>query len=265
VQLAENLDDVIIQAGCLQVMASVLKDIHSLDESLKLCEQSLALFRQVKEQNGEVKSLMLKAGLMRELSDVDEADQIYRQAYALAREIQYKSGQIQILYELGSNLNLRLKYQDAIKHLELAREMARETPVPALLPEIHRLLGDSYKQIKEFEKALYHSNQYHDLLMEKVQHPQPAPAVEELPPLEEYDEDLDEDEFAIPDLPEEEEEAIIPMPVTPTREIEVIRQKSASTQLQNYEFALAQRIAKIGSWHFNLRQQELHFSEMLFH
>jgi PAS domain S-box-containing protein len=245
-------EDKRLQASCLNILGSAYLSLKKYEQSMEYTEKALTIFQKLNDKNGEVDCMIQKASLLKLLGDSDESDQVNRQAYSLARETNHLQGQIRILYELGNNLNQQFKFLDSIKHLELVLELMEESPLPNLLPEIYKILADDYKQQREFEKSLIFYQKYHELTMTSTEI--------------KTDKSIDLKEDFIKKHKAEPKPIIQTVKAGPTPDqttVKTSEEPIKSKEQKNYDYILAQRMARIGSWHYSIENHELYISDVL--
>ncbi|HNX00142.1 MAG TPA: PAS domain S-box protein [Candidatus Cloacimonadota bacterium] len=271
-EIALKQKDKKLQANCLSILAYCSEKLKDNEKNLEYSERALQLYQQIGDASGEVNCMIQKASLTRILGDSDESDQLYRQAYALSRETNDRVAQIRILTALGASLTDQFKFLESNKHLELALELMEEVPYPDVLPEIYRLLADNYKQQRDFEKSLLYYQKYHDLTMGKPSQAQvKVPSKKEEPKPKMQQESRNSDEIVI-NIPPKNIRKPVEKPVEnpvdspepgaiPIQEIKEVIEKSS--EKKNVDYQLAQKIARIGSWHYSIENHELYISDIL--
>jgi PAS domain S-box-containing protein len=248
--LAIQNNDRKAQAVSLVELAKGYKTLQDFKQSLDYLEKALSIYQELHDQYSETDCLIQKASLLKYLGDADESDQINRQAYMLAREINHKEAQIRTLCELGASLNQQFKFLESTKHLELVLELMDDKPIPELLPNLYRVLADNYKQQRDFEKSLIFYQKYHELSLEET----------EMKPGADVIENQNSSQKSKIESPEQilKSDAIINN--TP---VNMQKEPLKSKDKKNNDYLLSQKIARIGSWHYNIENHELYISDVL--
>ncbi len=151
-----NLSD--LRAGYLMTVGSMHRRADDLPKALEKFERSLELFRRSEDRSGIARATSAIAICKKQLGFTRQAAEEQAYAVSLFRELEDTQNIPIALFRLASTMHLLGRYEDGLKFLEEALELAREAGIRTLEANILNQRGVLQLILKQNEQAL-HSQQ----------------------------------------------------------------------------------------------------------
>ena len=142
-------------------IGNALHALKDYERALEFVFASLELHRSTNNQLGESKALNDIGLIYQSLSRFDEAAQYHEQSLALRRDAGYAAGETTTLLDLA-DLWLKMKRPaEARVAAERALQLSAQIYAKPKVCRAHHLLADICKGLGEFERALFHLEEFH--------------------------------------------------------------------------------------------------------
>ncbi len=138
------------------------------EKSREYLLESLAIRKEIKDWRGYAASLNAYMTLCLETGKFEEAEQVSLQGIKLATELSDKMGISRFMLDLGKIYFRQDKVEEAERMLLEAKEIAEKINLRMALVPAHLAISELYKSKKDYEKALYHYQQYHKVREEMM-------------------------------------------------------------------------------------------------
>src|SRR4030095_13126778 len=148
------------EARALNGIGNALHALNDWEGALECEFDSLAIHRSTGDRLGEAKTINDIGRIYQSLARFDEAARYHEESLALRRDARYVPGETTTLLDLA---DLWLKQN---RHDEAREAAHRALEIPAhILPHTkvcraHHLLSNIYKRLGEFERALFHLEEF---------------------------------------------------------------------------------------------------------
>ncbi len=103
---------------------------------------------------------MLLGDICTALGEPERASDCFQAGYTLAQKSGDQKLSVEILYKLGEYYRTTNQLSDALAYLRNALELAKQTNHQHYLYQCHRSLSLLYRQMRDFERALLHFEQF---------------------------------------------------------------------------------------------------------
>jgi signal transduction histidine kinase len=167
--LNESLD-LVRRSGTLESHAEILLMIASLQFShmdypaaQESAQKSRQLYRDVGSVQGEASVQALLGDIFTALDAPERASDCYQAGYTLAQKSGDRKLAVEVLFKLGEYYRSTNQLNDALSYLRNALELAKQTNHPHYLYQCHRSLSLLYRQMRDFERALLHFEQFYQV------------------------------------------------------------------------------------------------------
>ncbi len=164
--LTESLD-LARQGGSLESQADILLMVANLHFShmdypaaQESAQHSCQLFREVENTLGEASAQVLLGDIFTALGEPEQASECFQAGYTLAQKSGDQKLSVEVLYKLGEYYRTSNQLSDALAYLRNALELAKQTQHQHYLYQCHRSLSLLYRQLRDFERALLHFEQF---------------------------------------------------------------------------------------------------------
>lgn len=144
-------------------IGSALLAAGKVEEAHEHILESLNVFSQMDNKYGMSRSLNDMGTIMRKMGDYNKAEEYLRESYHLRKEMQHREGITTTLAELGSLYLEAGKLDEALEYLQMALANAEDTKNKPKTFQVHHLLGETYKKMKEPWKALEHFQKFYEI------------------------------------------------------------------------------------------------------
>jgi signal transduction histidine kinase len=155
------------QGGTLEGQAEILLMVANLHFShmdypaaQERAQQSCQLFREVGNAQGEASAQVLQGDICTALGEPERASDCFQAGYTLAQKSGDQKLSVEVLYKLGEYYRTTNQLSDALAYLRNALELAKQTHHQHYLYQCHRSLSLLYRQMRDFERALLHFEQF---------------------------------------------------------------------------------------------------------
>jgi tetratricopeptide (TPR) repeat protein len=147
------------EADSLSQQSGIYDNLRELDKALKLSEQSLEICREIGNRQGQAACLYQMSIIYRNLKELDKALSFSQQSIEICREIKDRMGEGNSLHQLSIIYNKSKKFEQALLLSEQSIEICRE--FGNRLGEAGSLhqMSIIYHDSKKFEQALSLSEQ----------------------------------------------------------------------------------------------------------
>lgn len=158
------------QGKALSAQADVFYTIASLHyaqvdylAAQESCLQSLQLFQQVGDLSGEAQAQVLLGDITAALGDPERASAYYQSGYTLAQKSGSDKLSVEALYKIGEYYRTSNQVNEALAYLRNACELANQANHPSYLYRSHHSLSLLYRQLRDYERALLHFEQFYQV------------------------------------------------------------------------------------------------------
>jgi len=151
------------QAFALNNMAMLHCDIGEHEEALRRAYESLLIVNKINLNTGKVAALDTLGQIYTSIADYDHALMYLQQALDIAEVQNRKRDKLYALLNIGKIYYKQEKHDLALSYLQPALAFAKELETKQAEFECHQILADVYQQHQEFERALTHYKQYHEI------------------------------------------------------------------------------------------------------
>lgn len=143
------------EANILANLGVVLVEMGDYKESLEHYQRSLQIYRKMGDRIGESSMLTNTAFLYEQQGDLDLAIQFQSEALKIDQNIEDPYGMAISHFNLG-DFHRQLEHFDiSLDHLKTSEKLAVQIDYQGMFPEIYDRYAKCYKQMGEFEMALY--------------------------------------------------------------------------------------------------------------
>jgi CHAT domain-containing protein/tetratricopeptide (TPR) repeat protein len=122
-------------------------------------KKSLAVYRAIRNQNGEAWALEYLGLNYFGLSQYDDAIAVYKQALPIFRKLKQRNGEAQTLKDLGQAYSFKFEYAKAIDLYEQAWPIFHEIKDQNQEALTLQYLGDTYRALAKYDQAVESYNQ----------------------------------------------------------------------------------------------------------
>ena len=158
----EELNDKRGQAEALDNSCSCYCDLGDYDKALTCGLKSVRLYREVGDQEGEAEVLDSIGGVYKARGDYTQAMAYFNRALTISEGIGLRMEIVKVLQNIGDIYRVQGHTTLALENLQRALAIALEINSRTEQYRCHKVLVDIYKQLGDFEKALAHSEQFHE-------------------------------------------------------------------------------------------------------
>jgi len=158
----EELNDKRGQAEALDNSCSCYCDLGDYDKALTCGLKSVRLYREVGDQEGEAEVLDSIGGVYKARGDYTQAMAYFNRALTISEGIGLRMEIVKVLQNIGDIYRVQGHTTFALENLQRALAIALEINSRTEQYRCHKVLVDIYKQLGDFEKALAHSEQFHE-------------------------------------------------------------------------------------------------------
>jgi signal transduction histidine kinase len=155
------------QGGSSESQADILLMVSNLHFShmdyptaQESAQQSCQLFREVGNAQGEASAQVLLGDICTALGEPEQASNCFQAGYTLSQKSGDQKLSVEVLYKLGEYYRTTNQLSDALAYLRNALELAKQTHHQHFLYQCHRSLSLLYRQMRDFERALLHFEQF---------------------------------------------------------------------------------------------------------
>jgi signal transduction histidine kinase len=149
------------QATALAKMAGVYFSQGAYPQAQECSQQSRQLYRDTANPRGEAEVQVILGDIFLAMGEQNRAVDCYQAALALAQKEDYHPPAIDALFKLGEIYRGTGQPSEALSYLKKACDLAGETNHRRALYESHRALSLVYQQLRDFEKAFLHFEQFY--------------------------------------------------------------------------------------------------------
>jgi len=160
-QLAQDASLLDIQAVVLERISCAYTRLGDPQAGLDAAKRCLEIFQANGDHQGEAAALNSLGQAYQALEDYPSAQQCYQQAEKTANTIEMRFEVLRSMVLTASLHNQRGELERSVDILEAALQLAQEIQSTAFIIEIHHHLSDNYRRLQNFQKALYHYEQFH--------------------------------------------------------------------------------------------------------
>ncbi|MEA5476759.1 tetratricopeptide repeat protein [Pseudanabaena galeata UHCC 0370] len=153
-QSSVSSHDLKLQASRLLFQGSQKYEISQFESALQLFQQSLAIYRQIKDKKGEVNALRSIGNAYLFLGKYDKVIEYQMQSLGIAKEIRDRYGEGTALGSLGIAYGSLDKYDKAIEFFLQSLEIAREIKNREGEGRVLGSLGITYNSLGKYDKAI---------------------------------------------------------------------------------------------------------------
>ncbi len=151
------------QAFVLNNMAMLHCDLGEYEQALQRAHESLQLTNEIGMATGKVAALDTLGQVYTAIADYDHALLYLQQALDIAEAQDRKRDKLYALLNIGK-IHYKLEKLDlALSYLQPALTLAKELETKQAEFECHQILADVYQLRQEFERALTHYKEYHEI------------------------------------------------------------------------------------------------------
>ena len=175
--LAEMCETQIFEAKVRLGLGRLLTDIGRVDDAVIQLEQSLQLYRNLIDYEGEIEALTILTNALSLQGDFESAVSYLEQGLPTTQLRQDRQGEAEVRYALGYNAALAEDWSQAIIHFEVATDIAKEIgdrfhEVRGLsaLGEAWLAQGDAQKSLTVLLEALARQETIDDLITKTLTH-----------------------------------------------------------------------------------------------
>jgi tetratricopeptide (TPR) repeat protein len=175
--LAQDSDDLLLEARSQLDLGRLLMDLSDLDHAGTWLIQALRNYRQIQNYTGTIETLVALGNLLSLQGNSSGSVAYLEQGLFLAKAQQDHHGEAALRYALGYTAAMGHEWQLAIIHFKIATDMARTVGDLSLevrglhnLGEAWLALGDVQKSITLLEKALVRQETIDDVVTKAFTH-----------------------------------------------------------------------------------------------
>lgn len=158
----EELNDKRGQADALDNSCSCYCNLGDYDKALTCGLRSVRLYRELGIQEGEAEVLDSIGGVYKARGDYTQALAYFDRALAISEKIDLPMEIVRVLQNIGDIYRLQGHANPALENLQRALAISQDINSKTEQYRCHRLLVEIYKQLGDFERALAHSEQFHE-------------------------------------------------------------------------------------------------------
>jgi signal transduction histidine kinase len=151
------------QADALDNISKAYLRLGDPASALRYGQQSIALYMDLGDKLGEAEALNSLGDVYRARGDFEKALDSYHRSFEISKEIRNRFEMIRALQKIGETYRKQELPDQVVSVMHQALVIAQEIEARQLQYECHETLADIYRQLGEFEKALAHYEQYHQL------------------------------------------------------------------------------------------------------
>ena len=159
--LFRSLGDREGEARALNGIGNALHALNDWEGALEFEFASLEILRSTGDRLGEAKTVNDIGRIYQSLARLDEAAQYHDQSLALRRDAGYVPGEITTLLDLADLWLKQNRHEEARAAAERALQLSTQILAKPKVCRAHHLLSNIYKRLGEFERALFHLEEFH--------------------------------------------------------------------------------------------------------
>jgi len=156
---AQVLQDRKVEADRLLEKGNQLYQVSQYREALKVWEQALQTYREIKDRNGEGNSLSSLGNAYYSLGQYQKAIEYYQQSLAIKKQIGDRNGQGDSLNNLGNAYNFLGQYQKAIEYHQQSLAISKQIGDRNGEGDSLGNLGNAYNFLGQYQKAIEYYQQ----------------------------------------------------------------------------------------------------------
>jgi signal transduction histidine kinase len=164
------------QAHALAKMARLYLKQEAYQQAQECGQQAKKLYRDAGNGGGEAEAQIVLGDVFMAQKFEDRAVDCYQAGLAIAQKGDFHNLTVEALLKLGKVHLNRGEASQALPFLEQACALADESGQKKALCESHQALAMAYRQLKDFEKALTHFEQFYaikeELMVQELQNSQ---------------------------------------------------------------------------------------------
>jgi signal transduction histidine kinase len=158
------------QTGALEQQAQTLSQIASLyfaqgnySPALENYQGSRQLYRDTGDASGEAQVQLRLGDSYLAVGEANRAADCYRASFSLAQKAGSQETAVAALLKLGEFYRTNGQPSEALPYLRSACDLADETGQRLALSASHRALSQAFRQLRDYERALIHFEQFYQL------------------------------------------------------------------------------------------------------
>jgi two-component system, NtrC family, sensor kinase len=159
--LFRRLEDREGEARALNGIGNALHALNDWEGALECEFASLAIHRSTGDRLGEAKTINDIGRIYQSLARLDEAARYHEESLALRRDAQYVPGETTTLLDLADLWLKQNRHDEAREAAERALKLSALILAKPKVCRAHHLLSNIYKRLGEFERALFHLEEFH--------------------------------------------------------------------------------------------------------
>ena len=144
------------EVNCLGKLGNVYQSLGQYQPAIACHQQALALARKVQYRQAEANALSSLGNVCYSIGQYDQAVAGYQQALSIAKTIKYKVGEANTLGNLGNVYYVLGRLEDAAKNYQEALAIAQELNYRFGAVNFLNNLGNVYASLEEYEQAIAH-------------------------------------------------------------------------------------------------------------
>jgi signal transduction histidine kinase len=159
--LFRGLGDREAEARALNGIGNALNALNDWEGALECEFDSLAIHRSTGDRLGEAKTINDIGRIYQSLARFDEAARYHEESLALRRDARYVPGETTTLLDLADLWLKQNRHDEAREAAERALQLSTQILAKPKVCRAHHLLSNIYKRLGEFERALFHLEEFH--------------------------------------------------------------------------------------------------------
>ncbi|MEL7036430.1 MAG: tetratricopeptide repeat protein [Cyanobacteria bacterium J06592_8] len=147
------------EVNCLGKLGNVYQSLGQYQQAITCHQQALAISRQIKYRQAEANALMSLGHVCYSIGQYDQAVEGYQQALLISKTIKYRVGEANTLGNLGNVYYVLGRLEDAAKNYQEALTIAQELNYRFGAVNFLNNLGNVYASLEEYEQAIAYVDQ----------------------------------------------------------------------------------------------------------